>query len=157
MMPQPLECDPFSRTWLDRRLISADQDSRLHRAGRCPYIQLAAGRWQIASLDPDHTLVITSVGHVSPAVLDVLHRARPKQIAPEMLREILHARTASVRLGDAPWEAYDGSWILYLRPWVAIFSVANPAAAAGSAPQGAMNVWGTAPCGFLIYGASRAQ
>src|SRR5947207_5545170 len=117
MRSEPLDCPPFDRTWLDRTLMSADKDSRLHRAGRCPYIQLAGGRWQISSLDPDHTLMITNVKDVSPAVRDVLHRvaARPVQIAPEILKEIFLAHTASVRPRGEPWEAQNGDWILCLR------------------------------------------
>jgi hypothetical protein len=125
MHSAPVPCQPFSRNWLDRTLMSADRDRRLHREGRCPFIQLAGGRWEIDTEDPDYPLTVTDSDRLSPPVRGVLHKAaeRRAQLAPGIIRELSYRPTAVVRPRGGPWYAYDGNWILSLRYWVAVLSV----------------------------------
>jgi hypothetical protein len=132
-----VSCNPFSVTWLDRTVMSADQDRRLHRAEKCPFIQLAGGRWQLATLDPDYTLRVTSFGSLSRPVQGTLLRAaeRCAPLAPEIIREISYRPEAVVRPGEDPWDACDGDWVLLLRGWVAILSVTGQPKRDGPVPS----------------------
>jgi hypothetical protein len=105
------ECPHEEITWLDRSLLSGNEDLTLHRAPRCAGIRYVQHGWELFSRDtshrvylapdvpgpiPDPELVRRTAGHVLP-------------VAPERYE------AAPVPLEAGPWLVSVGSWVIRLR------------------------------------------
>jgi len=107
-----LSCPPDEITWLDRSLLSGNQDLTLHRSPRCAGLRHVHHRWELFSRDTTYQVYLAP--HASEMPLD--HRAVQKAarrvlpVAPAQ-----HYETLPVVLDDGPWLVSIGTWVLRLR------------------------------------------
>jgi hypothetical protein len=107
-----LSCPPDEITWLDRSLLSGNQDLTLHRSPRCAGLRYVHHRWELFSRDTTYQVYLAP--HAAEMALD--HRAvqqaalRVLPVAPAQ-----HYETLPVVLEDGAWLVSVGSWVLRLR------------------------------------------
>src|ERR1700757_3340731 len=53
-----VSCRPDEITWLDRRLLSGDEDLTLHRAPRCAGLRYVHHGWELFSRDTSHQVYL---------------------------------------------------------------------------------------------------
>ena len=53
-----LSCAPDEITWLDRRILSANEDLTLHRAPRCAGLRYVHHRWELFSRDTTYRVYL---------------------------------------------------------------------------------------------------
>src|SRR5579864_4058837 len=53
-----VSCRPDEITWLDRRLLSGDEDLTLHRAPRCAGLRYVHRRWELFSRDTTYRVYL---------------------------------------------------------------------------------------------------
>src|SRR6204780_2439518 len=53
-----VSCRPDEITWLDRRLLSGDEDLTLHRAPRCAGLRYVHHRWELFSRDTTYRVYL---------------------------------------------------------------------------------------------------
>jgi hypothetical protein len=108
---ESVSCRPDEITWLDRRLLSGDEDLTLHRAPRCAGLRYVHHRWELFSRDTTYRVYLAPQSHgQSPGT----------PVSAEAVR-----RTASHVLPVAParYEALpvplaEGSWLVSIGAWV---------------------------------------
>jgi hypothetical protein len=121
-----LSCPPDEITWLDRNLLSSNEDLTLHRAPRCPGLRYVNHRWELFSRDPTHRV------YLAP---------RPGQAVPDaeaVQRAACHVLPAAparyeaqpVVLGEGTWLVSVGAWVISLRLDVPARPRSTPAAPA---------------------------
>jgi hypothetical protein len=107
-----LSCPPDEITWLDRGLLSGNDDLTLHRSPRCAGLRYVHHRWELFSRDPTHRVYLAP--HTSDSGQD--HRTvrtaaqRVLPVAPAQ-----HYETLPVVLEEGPWLISVGHWVLPLR------------------------------------------
>lgn len=106
-----VSCPPDEITWLDRTLLSANEDLTLHRAPRCAGIRHVNHRWELFSRDMTHRVYLAPhPGQGIPDAEAVQRAARhvlPAAPAPyEALPVVLEAGT---------WLVSIGAWVIRLR------------------------------------------
>src|ERR1700744_3129822 len=71
-------CPPDEVTWLDRSLLSGNEDLTLHRAPRCAGLRYVHHRWELFSRDSTHRVYLTPDpgGETLPAAPAVQRAAR---------------------------------------------------------------------------------
>jgi hypothetical protein len=119
-----VSCPPDEITWLDRNLLSANEDLTLHRAPRCAGLRLVNRRWELFSRDTTHRVYLT------PRAAEDLPGAEAVQRGA---RHVLPAATAHyealpVVLEPGAWLVSVGSWVIPLRLDVPARQAAGPAA-----------------------------
>jgi hypothetical protein len=121
-------CAPDEITWLDRGMLSANQDLTLHRAPRCAGFRYVHHRWELFSRDPTNPVYLApDDGRPRPAAEAVRQSAR--HVLPAALARY---EPLPVVLDQGSWLVGIGSWVLRLR----LDAPARPAAppSAGPAP-----------------------
>lgn len=123
-----VSCPLDEITWLDRSLLSGNQDLTLHRSPRCAGLRYVHHRWELFSRDTTYQVYLAP--HTPEMPLD--HRSVQKAarrvlpVAPAQ-----HYETLPVVLEDGAWLVSVGTWVLRLRIEIPARRGAGPAAARG--------------------------
>lgn len=107
-----VNCAPDEITWLDRSLLSGDQDLTLHRSPRCAGLRYVHHRWELFSRDSTYPVYLAP--HTPGTAVD--HRAvqqAARQVLP--VAPANHFETLPVVLEPGTWLVSVGSWVLPLR------------------------------------------
>jgi hypothetical protein len=105
-------CPPDEITWLDRSLLSGNQDLTLHRSPRCAGLRYVHRRWELFSRDTTYPVYLAPHTPGTP----VNHRAvqqAARQVLP--IAPANHFETLPVVLEAGTWLVSVGSWVLPLR------------------------------------------
>ncbi len=122
-----VSCPPDEITWLDRRMLSGDEDLTLHRAPRCAGLRYVHHRWELFSRDTTYRV------YLAPAVAGTSLRAEAVQRTARHVLPVAPARYEAlpVILTEGPWLVSIGRWVLRLRLHVPEDRRADPVAADG--------------------------
>lgn len=106
-----VSCPPDEVTWLDRDLLSGNEDLTLHRAPRCAGLRYVHHRWELFSRDTTYRVYLAPhTGRVSLGAEAVQRAARHVlPVAPA------HYEALPVVLEEGAWMVSVGSWVLPLR------------------------------------------
>ncbi|MBO0775581.1 MAG: hypothetical protein J2P34_04655, partial [Actinobacteria bacterium] len=107
-----LRCRPDEITWLDRGLLSGNQDLTLHRPPRCAGLRYVHRQWELFSRDTTHEVYLAP--HADGTPLD--HQA--VQLAASHVLPVAPARhyeTLPVAVEEGSWLVSVGSWVVPLR------------------------------------------
>ena len=105
-------CPPDEITWLDRGLLSDNEDLTLHRAPRCAGLRYVHHRWELFSRDSTHRVYLAPDpgGDAPPAAQAVQRAARHVlPMAPA------HYEALPVVLEEGSWLVCVTEWVLRLR------------------------------------------
>ncbi len=105
-------CPPDEITWLDRGLLSDNEDLTLHRAPRCAGLRYVHHRWELFSRDSTHRVYLAPDpgGDALPAAQAVQRAARHVlPMAPA------HYEALPVVLEEGSWLVCVTEWVLRLR------------------------------------------
>ena len=106
-----VSCPPDEITWLDRDLLSGNQDLTLHRAPRCAALRYVHHRWELFSRDTTYRVYLAPnpSGAIPPA--EAVQRAAQHVLpmAPA------HYEALPVVLEEGSWLISVGTWVLPLR------------------------------------------
>jgi hypothetical protein len=105
-----LTCAPDEITWLDRELLSAGQDTTLHRSPRCPGLRYVHYRWELFSRDTTHRV------YVAPFATELVAQYQGVRTAARHVLPMAPDRyeTVPVRLEAGAWLVSVGNWVLPL-------------------------------------------
>jgi len=116
-------CPHEEITWLDRALLSGNEDLTLHRAPRCAGLRYVHHGWELFSRDASHRVYLApDVARLIPGP-DVVRRTacHVLPVAPA------HYEALPVALDGGLWLVSVGSWVVRLRHEVPERSRAEPA------------------------------
>ncbi len=118
-----VNCAPDEITWLDRDLLSGNQDLTLHRAPRCAGLRHVHHRWELFSRDTTYRVFLAPhTGGDAPPAEAVQRAARHVlPVAPA------HYEALPVVLEEGSWLVSVATWVLPLRLEVAARPRARPA------------------------------
>jgi hypothetical protein len=123
-----VSCPPDEITWLDRSLLSGNQDLTLHRAPRCAGLRYVHRRWELFSRDTSYQVYLAPYTPGMP--LD--HRAVRKAARHVLpVAPVQHYETLPVVLEDGAWLVSVGTWVLRLRLEIPARRAAEPAIPGG--------------------------
>jgi hypothetical protein len=126
-----VSCPPDEITWLDRSLLSANQDLTLHRSPRCAGLRYVHHRWELFSRDTTYQVYLAP--HAPDLPLD--HRAvraAARYVLP--VAPVQHYETLPIVLADGAWLVGISTWVLRLRLEVPARRTAEPAVPRGDEP-----------------------
>ena len=104
-------CAPDEITWLDRDLLSGNEDVTLHRAPRCAGIRYVHHRWELFSRDATYRVYLAPhPGGSVPGPEAVQQSAR--HVLPAAPA---HYEALPIVLEQGSWLVSIGSWVLPLR------------------------------------------
>ncbi len=108
---QWVSCRPDEITWLDRRLLSGDEDLTLHRAPRCAGLRYVHHRWELFSRDTTYRVYLAPQSPGTPVRAEAV-----RQTACHVL-PVAPARYEAlpVTLAEGSWLVSVGAWVLRLR------------------------------------------
>ena len=106
-----VSCRPDEITWLDRRLLSGDEDLTLHRAPRCAGLRYVHHRWELFSRDTTYRVYLAPQSPGTPVRAEAV-----RQTASHVL-PVAPARYEAqpVTLTEGSWLVSIGAWVLQLR------------------------------------------
>jgi len=107
-----VNCPADEITWLDRGVLSGNQDLTLHRPPRCAGLRYVHRQWELFSRDTTHEVYLAP--HEDETPLD--HQA--VQVAARHVLPVApaqHYETLPVVLEDGDWLVSVGRWVLPLR------------------------------------------
>ena len=106
-----VSCRPDEITWLDRRLLSGDQDLTLHRAPRCAGLRYVHHRWELFSRDTTYRVYLAPQSAGTPARAEAVRRTASHvlPVAPARYEAL------PVALAEGSWLVSVGAWVLPLR------------------------------------------
>ncbi len=127
-------CPPDEITWLDRAVLSGNEDVTLHRAPRCAGLRCVHHRWELFSRDTTYRVYLApdtngaTPGEAPGAALD----AAAVQRAARHVLPVAPARYEAlpVVLEEGAWLVSVASWVLRLR----LDAAAPPPAATPAGP-----------------------
>ncbi|HYZ54602.1 MAG TPA: hypothetical protein VE733_14030 [Streptosporangiaceae bacterium] len=106
-----VSCPPDEITWLDREMLSGNEDLTLHRAPRCAGLRYVHRRWELFSRDTTYRVYLAP--HTDGTLLsaEAVQRAacRVLPAAPA------HYEALPVVLEEGSWLVSVGTWVLRLR------------------------------------------
>jgi hypothetical protein len=122
-----VSCRPDEITWLDRRLLSGNEDLTLHRAPRCAGFRYVHHRWELFSRDATYRVYLAPHGGGSLPAVEAVRQAA---------RHVLPAAPAHYEALPVALEA--GTWLVSVGAWVLPFRLDLPASPASgpAAPHG---------------------
>ena len=100
-----IDCPDEEITWLDRALLSGNEDLSLHRAPRCPGLRYLNRRWELFSRDTTHRVYLAPDG---PSMSPDAVRASARHVLP----------VAPARYEALPVPLDEGIWLISVGPWV---------------------------------------
>ena len=126
-----VSCPPDEITWLDRRMLSGNEDLTLHRAPRCAGLRYVHHRWELFSRDTTYRV------YLAPEAAGTPLRAEAVQRTARHVLPVAPARYEAlpVVLAEGSWLVSVGTWVLRLRLDVAVRPGADPAAQDGDKQQ----------------------
>src|SRR5580700_5673609 len=106
-----VSCPPDEITWLDRRLLSGDEDLTLHRAPRCAGLRYVHRRWELFSRDATYRVYLAPQSPGTALRAEDVRRTacRVLPVAPA------HYEALPVTLTEGLWLVSVGAWVLRLR------------------------------------------
>ena len=106
-----VSCPPDEITWLDRRMLSRDEDLTLHRAPRCAGLRYVHHRWELFSRDTTYRV------YLAPDAAGTPLRAEAVQRSASHVLPVAPARYEAlpVTLPEGSWLVSVGRWVLRLR------------------------------------------
>jgi hypothetical protein len=118
-----VSCRPDEITWLDRSLLSADQDLTLHRAPRCAGLRYVHHRWELFSRDTTYRVYLAPRSPGTPVRAEAV-----RQTACHVL-PVAPARYEALPLilAEGSWLVSVGAWVLPLRLDAAAHTRSDPA------------------------------
>ncbi len=119
-------CPPDEITWLDRAVLSGNEDVTLHRAPRCAGLRCVHHRWELFSRDTTYRV------YLAPDTNGAAPDAAAVQRAARHVLPVAPARYEAlpVVLDEGAWLVSVASWVLRLR----LDAAAPPAAATPAGP-----------------------
>jgi hypothetical protein len=119
-----VSCPPDEITWLDRRMLSGEEDLTLHRAPRCAGLRYVHHRWELFSRDTTYRVYLAPETDGTPLRADAVQRTARHvlPVAPA------HYEALPVILAEGSWLVSVGAWVLRLRLELPADSRAHPAA-----------------------------
>jgi hypothetical protein len=117
-----VSCPRDEITWLDRRMLSGDEDLTLHRAPRCAGLRYVHHRWELFSRDTTYRVYLAPEAAGTPPSAEVVQRTACQvlPVAPARYEAL------PVSLAEGSWLVSVGSWVLRLRLDGAAGSRAEP-------------------------------
>jgi hypothetical protein len=107
-----VSCPPDEITWLDRSLLSGNQDLTLHRSPRCAGLRRVHHRWELFSRDTTYQVYLAPYAPDTPLEHQAV-RAAARHVLP--VAPAQHYETLPVVLDDGAWLVSVGAWVLRLR------------------------------------------
>jgi hypothetical protein len=106
-----VSCPPDEITWLDRRMLSGNEDLTLHRAPRCAGLRYVHHRWELFSRDTTYRV------YLAPEAAGVPFSAEAVQRTACHVLPVAPARYEAlpVVLEEGSWLVSVGAWVLRLR------------------------------------------
>ena len=106
-----VSCPPDEITWLDRRLLSGDEDLTLHRAPRCAGLRYVQHRWELFSRDTTYRVYLAPEAAGTPLLAQAVQRTACQvlPVAPARYEAL------PVVLAEGSWLVSVGTWVLRLR------------------------------------------
>jgi hypothetical protein len=106
-----VSCPPDEITWLDRDLLSGNQDLTLHRAPRCAALRYVHHRWELFSRDTTYRV------YLAPHAGEAIPPAEAVQRAAQHVLPMApaHYEALPVVLEEGSWLISVGTWVLPLR------------------------------------------
>ena len=105
-------CPPDEITWLDRGLLSGNEDLTLHRAPRCAGLRFVHHRWELFSRDGTYRVYLApDPGADAPPPAEAVQKAA-KQVLPVAPA---HYEALPVVLEEGAWLVSVAQWVLRLR------------------------------------------
>jgi hypothetical protein len=119
-----VSCRPDEITWLDRRLLSGDEDLTLHRAPRCAGLRYVHHRWELFSRDTTYRVYLAPQSAGTPVHAEAVRRTacHVLPVAPARYEAL------PVTLAEGSWLVSIGAWVLRLRLGTSSHTRADPAA-----------------------------
>jgi len=102
-----VNCPPDEITWLDRRMLSGDEDLTLHRAPRCAGLRYVHHRWELFSRDTTYRIYLAPYTAGTPLTAETAERTA-RHVLP----------VAPTRYEALPVPLAEGSWLVSVGPWV---------------------------------------
>ena len=102
-----VSCPPDEITWLDRRMLSGDEDLALHRAPRCAGLRYVHHRWELFSRDTTYRIYLAPYVAGAPLSAEAVERTA-RHVLP----------VAPARYEALPITLTEGSWLVSVGPWV---------------------------------------
>jgi hypothetical protein len=102
-----VNCPPDEITWLDRRMLSGDEDLTLHRAPRCAGLRYVHHRWELFSRDTTYRIYLAPDEAGTPLTAEAVERTA-RHVLP----------VAPTRYEALPVPLAEGSWLVSVGPWV---------------------------------------
>jgi hypothetical protein len=124
-------CPPDEITFLDRALLSGNEDLTLHRAPRCAGLRFVHHRWELFSRDSTHRVYLApDPGAQGP---DTLPAAEAVQQAARHVLPVApaHYEALPVVLEEGSWLVSVAQWVLRLRLEFAAEPASPPPGAPG--------------------------
>jgi hypothetical protein len=117
-----VSCPPDEITWLDRRVLSGNEDLTLHRAPRCAGLRHVHHRWELFSRDTTYPV------YLAPEAAGIPLRAEAVQRTARHVLPVAPARYEAqpVVLAEGSWLVSVGNWVLRLRLDAPVRSRADP-------------------------------
>jgi hypothetical protein len=118
-----VRCPRDEITWLDRRLLSGDEDLTLHRAPRCAGLRYVHHRWELFSRDTTYRVYLAPQTPGTPVRAEAVRRTacHVLPVAPARYEAL------PVTLAEGSWLVSVGAWVLQLRLDTAAHTTAGPA------------------------------
>ena len=106
-----VNCPPDEITWLDRRMLSGDEDLTLHRAPRCAGLRYVHHRWELFSRDTTYRIYLAPDASGTSLTAEAVERTARHvlPVAPTRYEAL------PVPLAEGSWLVSVGRWVLRLR------------------------------------------
>jgi hypothetical protein len=106
-----VSCPTDEITWLDRRLLSGDEDLTLHRAPRCAGLRYVHHRWELFSRDTTYRVYLAPEADGTPLRAEAVQRTARHvlPVAPAQYEAL------PIILPEGSWLVSVGKWVLRLR------------------------------------------
>jgi hypothetical protein len=119
-----VSCPPDEITWLDRSLLSGNEDLTLHRAPRCAGLRYVQHCWELFSRDTTYQVYLAPDVAGMPLSADVVRRTA---------RHVLPVAAASYEAKPVTLE--EGLWLVGVATWVLRLRLDMPTVS-GTGPSG---------------------
>jgi hypothetical protein len=128
-----VSCPPDEITWLDRGLLSGNQDLTLHRAPRCAGLRHVHHRWELFSRDTTHRVYLAPQPGAAAQHAEVPQDAEEVQRAARRILPVAtaHYEALPVELEQGAWLISVGRWVLPMRLEIPAVGRAEPVAGLG--------------------------
>ncbi|SRR5216683_3678591 len=106
-----VSCPPDQVTWLDRGMLSDNEDLTLHRAPRCGGLRYVHHQWELFSRDTSYRVYLAPYADGTPVSAEAV-QSKARHVLPVAPA---HYESLAVVLEEGPWLVSVGTWVLRLR------------------------------------------